>query len=444
VFWPSTDNTADASNSDRLKIKQADDSNQFVTKTIVEIILCSMTGPLRILLTSCSRRSSSAVAGCLRQAIQPQISSLSLRSATVPPRGDSCVRFFASGDDSSDGDPRNSVKSSNQQEQKDELDDDPFGVHFQDGNDLGNLGPKSPPRYKRDAVTGKFTGEEEEELTESEKKLLNMDALQEQEYLLDKVLNEWDIDATDEDDDSPFPESVKLSQLARRIREDNAGLTTLGRSVESQAVRGKLEDGEDAYVDGTGFSKPLSPAEFQVFKKHMEDEQDIQITEDDIPVEPTNNSDTSVLGGYADTEELNTQWMSSSAMRFMDDTKDDDPFSDLLPSDLSPTPLVNRRAAKPIPKHLLHHNNLALLRRYITPSGQIMNRVQSRLGAKDQRKIAKLIKRARHLGLIPMSGQFVVEAHGNIYEEDIHEDKEWEKELTRRGLVVPRNKPSVH
>ena len=50
--------------------------------------------------------------------------------------------------------------------------DDPFGVHFQDGDDLGNLGPKSPPRYKRDAVTGKFTGEEEEELTESQKKLL--------------------------------------------------------------------------------------------------------------------------------------------------------------------------------------------------------------------------------------------------------------------------------
>merc|ERR1712194_800660 len=126
------------------------------------------------------------------------------------------------------------------------------------------------------------------------------------------------------------------------------------------------------------------------------------ISEDDLPVEPPNED---VLGGYADTEELNAQWMSSSAMRFMDDTKDDDPFSDLLPSDLSPTLLVNRRKAKPIPKDLLHHNNLALLRRYITPSGQIMNRVQSRLGAKDQRKVAKLIKRARHLGRIPMSGQ---------------------------------------
>ncbi len=65
-----------------------------------------------------------------------------------------------------------------------------------------------------------------------------------------------------------------------------------------------------------------------------------------------------------------------------------------------------------------------------------MNRVQSRLGAKDQRKVAKLIKRARHLGLIPTSGQFIVEAHGNIHEEDIHDDREWEKELKRRGLTI--------
>lgn len=394
-----------------------------------------MTGSIRIILASCSRRSSSVV-GSLQQSIQqPQRASRLLSAASVLSQGNSSIRFFSNGDKPGD---RKNLKPP--QQQKDENEDDPFGVHFQDGNDLGNLGPNSPPRYKRDAVTGKFTGEEEEELSAGEKKLLNMDALQEQEYLLDKVLNEWNIDATSEDDASPFPEPVKLSKLAGRIRQDNAGLTTLGRSAESQAVRGKLEDGADAYVDETGFSKPLSPAEFKVLKKHLKDEQDIQISEDDIPVEPTNSDDGSVLGGYADTDELNTQWMSSSAMRFMDDTKDDDPFSDLLPSDLTPTLLVNRRNAKPIPRHLLHHNNLALLRRYITPSGQIMNRVQSRLGAKDQRKVAKLIKRARHLGLIPMSGQFVVESHGSIHEEDIHEDKEWEKELSRRGLVVTKKK----
>jgi small subunit ribosomal protein S18 len=123
----------------------------------------------------------------------------------------------------------------------------------------------------------------------------------------------------------------------------------------------------------------------------------------------------------------------------MDDTKDDDPFSDLLPSDLTPAKLVNRRKAKAIPRQLLHHNNLALLRRYITPSGQIMNRVQSRLGAKDQRKVAKLIKRARAIGLIPTSGQFVVEAHGNIHEHDLQEDREWEQELARRGLIVKKD-----
>ncbi|KAL3907359.1 MAG: hypothetical protein SGARI_003575, partial [Bacillariaceae sp.] len=64
--------------------------------------------------------------------------------------------------------------------------EDPFGVHFEDGSD--KLGPDSPPRYKRDAITGKFTGEQETELTPEEKKLLNMDPIEEQEYLLDKVM----------------------------------------------------------------------------------------------------------------------------------------------------------------------------------------------------------------------------------------------------------------
>jgi hypothetical protein len=248
--------------------------------------------------------------------------------------------------------------NNNNSEDNDEV--DPFGVFFEDGSDLGKLGPRSPPRYKRDPVTGKFTGEQEIELTKREKKLLNMDRIEEQEYLLDKVMKEWNID---DKDDRAEPE--KLSKLAKRIQEDNMGMNTLGRSVESQAFRGKLEDGGDAYVDKSGFSKPLTPAEFNVFQKHMEQEYNIPIDNDDIPVEPTNQrGDESILGGYADTEELNSKWMSSSAMRFMDDSVDDDPFSDLLPSDLSPTRLVNRRKAKPIPRQLLHHNNLALLRRH--------------------------------------------------------------------------------
>jgi ribosomal protein S18 len=325
-------------------------------------------------------------------------------------------------------------KKNNNDVNNDDDEIDPFGVFFEDGSDLGKLGPKSPPRYKRDAVTGKFTGEQEIELTKREKKLLNMDPIEEQEYLLDKVMKEWNIDGKDGE------EPKQLSNFAKRIQEDNMGMNTLGRSVASQSYRGKLEDGDDAYVDKSGFSKPLSPSEFKVFKKHMRDEYNTPIDENDIPVEPTNKrGGESLLDGYADTEELNSEWMSSSAMRFMDDTVDDDPFSDLLPSDLSPTRLVNRRKAKPIPRQLIHHNNLALLRRYITPAGQIMNRVQSRLGAKDQRKIAKLIKRARQLGLIPTSGHFVVESHGNIHEKDIHDERDWEQELRRRGLVLKKS-----
>ena len=79
-----------------------------------------------------------------------------------------------------------------------------------------------------------------------------------------------------------------------------------------------------------------------------------------------------------------------------------------------------------------------------------MNRVQSRLGAKDQRKIAKLVKRARHLGLIPHLGQWKLEDHGYLYERGVADvvskkskeeggdnettKKEWEVELEQRGL----------
>ena len=75
-----------------------------------------------------------------------------------------------------------------------------------------------------------------------------------------------------------------------------------------------------------------------------------------------------------------------------------------------------------------------------------MNRVQSRLGAKDQRKIAKLVKRARHLGLIPHIGQWKFEDHGNLQERGLQAEgnnasaneeegkRDWEIELEKRGL----------
>eukprot|EP00978_Attheya_sp_CCMP212_P010627 scaffold25882_cov55-Attheya_sp.AAC.1 len=142
--------------------------------------------------------------------------------------------------------------------------------------------------------------------------------------------------------------------------------------------------------------------------------------------EPKNNPD------------LDMEWLTGAARREMDGRSDEDPFADLLPSDLNPARLVNRKRAKLLPRPLLHHNNLSLLRRYTTPGGQIMGRAQTRLGAKDQRKIAKLIKRARHLGLIPVQGQWKFEDHGNLYEDTIDQDFEWETALYRRGFLKRR------
>jgi ribosomal protein S18 len=344
-----------------------------------------------------------------------------LRPAVQASPSTAAVRFFSKKKDENEGKSKGET-------------DDPFGVHFEDGTDHGKLGPSIPPKYKRDKMTGKFTGEKETELSDKDTELIKMDSIQEQDYLLERFLEDWDLSDKDETGDS-----TRQAKLARRIQQDNMGLNVLGRSVESQKIKNKFDDGEEGYKDPSGFSKPLSPAEFRVLQKHMQDEYKADVTDEEIPVEYTGNDDDAE-DSVADDDYLATKWLSSRAVRFMDSTKDDDPFSDLMPSDLSPSLLVNRKKAKPIPKHLLHHNNLALLRRYVSPTGQIMSRIHSRLGAKDQRKISKLIKKARNLGLLPHQGQFAVEVHGSIYEEDIAEDKVWEKELVRRGLVVGGDK----
>ena len=106
---------------------------------------------------------------------------------------------------------------------------------------------------------------------------------------------------------------------------------------------------------------------------------------------------------------------------------------------------LNRREAVPLPKEMLHHNNLSLLRQYITPGGQIKNRMQTRLGAKDQRKIAKLIKRARAMGLIPHVGNFKVRNNGDIHASDIDEPKDWEitlEEIFAKADAPPKSTSS--
>lgn len=374
------------------------------------------------------------------------------------------MRFLSSGGgDGGDGDKGDGSKRPDS-EKEDELfedrwddDDDPFGVSFEDGDDKVGPANQWPPMYKRDSATGKLTSEVASELTEEEKEILKMDPLERDQLLLKRVVQSWETDQAG--DDAKTKDPIAMANFARRVRLAKMSLNVLGRSVQAQGATTVLNDGDKIGRDKeTKFTQQLTKSEFKTFQKYMQEKQKTNITEEDVPVHDDAGAsraspfsaqnplddDYIVSQGITDESEpdpdnpdLSLKWLTSRA-RWQVSKRDRDggPFDDLLPSDLNVSRLVNRKQAKILPTELLHHNNLALLRRYISPAGQIMHRTKTRLGARDQRRVARLIKRARKLGLIPHSGHFVVEDHGNIYEKDICEMKAWELELQRRGLVV--------
>ena len=49
----------------------------------------------------------------------------------------------------------------------------------------------------------------------------------------------------------------------------------------------------------------------------------------------------------------------------------------------------------------IHYKNVRMLERFLSPSGNIANRERTQLPAKLQRRLAREIKRARHLALLP-------------------------------------------
>ncbi|CAB9499447.1 expressed unknown protein [Seminavis robusta] len=331
---------------------------------------------------------------------------------------------------------------------------DPFGMSFDDGGDQGNVGPASqfPPKLKRDATTGKLTGEVERELTEAEKDILQMDPYERDQLVGKRVIESW------KNQEDGGGDTKVVEDLGKRVRLAQMSLNVLGRSVKAQEATTVLDDGEEFGRDKeTGFTQNLTKSEFESFQKYMEDQHNTAVSEEDIPVldDSASKSSSKPSSGVLDDKEIHMQgitddsaedpdnpdlslkWLTSRAKwEVSKKVGAEHPFEDMLPRDLNLSRVVNRKRAKPLPTELLHHNNLALLRRYISPAGQIMHRVRTRLGARDQRKIAKLIKRARNLGLIPHSGQFVVEDNGDIYESDIHAMKPWEEELQMRGLTV--------
>lgn len=57
------------------------------------------------------------------------------------------------------------------------------------------------------------------------------------------------------------------------------------------------------------------------------------------------------------------------------------------------------------PELVMDHKDTAQLRRYVTEDGKIRPRRQTGVCAKHQRKLARTIKRARHLALLPFAGE---------------------------------------
>jgi small subunit ribosomal protein S18 len=54
---------------------------------------------------------------------------------------------------------------------------------------------------------------------------------------------------------------------------------------------------------------------------------------------------------------------------------------------------------------MIDYKQIEILRRYVTESGKIRPRRQSGACAKHQRELARAIKRARHLALLPFTGE---------------------------------------
>ena len=356
--------------------------------------------------------------------------------------------------------------------------EDPFGVLFKDGAD--RLGPSLPPIYERDSITGRLISEEsnhnlgssastsatgmkqQQLLSDQDKHILSMDSVERDMKLLDSIKKHWQEKSknpgTSGDTESSAPATNELAAIGERIRATDMATNVLGRSVHGQKVKEILEDGTEVISRETdhNFSQPLTLEEYQAFEQFMKKKHNVNISVDDIPVStqqkpnPIQSSihaeanragrmetkKEEIAPVHPDEEEFSLKWLTSRAQRQMDDNLDDNPFSDLMPGDLSPKRVVNRKAAKIIPTKLLNYNNMSLLQHFIGPTGLIMNRTQTRLGARDQRRIARLIKRSRALGLLPIIGQFKVENHGWIHSKDINETRKWENQIEQRGLVI--------
>jgi small subunit ribosomal protein S18 len=290
----------------------------------------------------------------------------------------------------------------------------------------------TPPSYVRDSLTGKWTNQTQAELTKKDARLLTLDDDAKDDELMNRLEQRWEealqqVTDDEKDDDGFGTLHSEHERIARRIQEEELALGPIGRGPNGD---GALTRREFQAMKGYASKK------YGINPKDLE--RDLQDDPSLLPhgsiASGTSQDRSNITDPDLDLAYLNPKLKNMAYAPEGTENEHSDPFADLLPSDFNPARKVNRRHAQPLPTKALHHNNLVLLRRYSTPGGKIMNRVQSRLGAKDQRKIAKLIKRARHLGLIPHMGQWKFEDHGYLNDPGLDEKKEWEVELEERGL----------
>jgi hypothetical protein len=133
-----------------------------------------------------------------------------------------------------------------------------FGVAFDDGDDPGKLGPEAdlPPLYKRDAATGRFTGDVEVELSEEQRRVIESDDHQRSKLLMQRLEAHWK-KANDEITAGSHGGAKELNALGQRIRDHKLSLNVLGRSVEAQTATERAEDGSELGHDDDGPSKNL-------------------------------------------------------------------------------------------------------------------------------------------------------------------------------------------
>lgn len=331
-------------------------------------------------------------------------------------------------------------------------DDDPYGVNYDDGEN--GLGPENgyPPRYVRDPATGKITGEERRELSSHERFLLGLSDDEKLDRLAERVRRAWSEDKKIDLAERVLSRRDEMSAIVREKHPDR-NMWNAQRWQRNKEQEGKILKREQAFQRGKKREMTANEKEyFNLLDMHEIDTDNTMFR--DSAAKQESNQQYSRTGDTVDTLTVDDDSYDADPSQYPSNPwdaenlafamKSVDPYGDelILPPELQHPRKVNRREATPLPKSDIHHNNLSLLRRYITPGGQIMPRMQTRLGAKDQRKVAKLVKRARALGIIPNLGQWKIKDDGDLFAKDLHSTKKWERVLERAGVLLKPGKRS--